>query len=502
MPETGASSANMSATVETPSPRKHTFPESASMHAHGASLTFSAFSPYKDSAPGRRIAPTDKWSQETWAQMKVALSETITKKSNHVHKTKAGGATAYQYAMPQRAVAMVQVPVAIQPPTGVVEEEIVEEDIDVMENIAIMEKMFVAKIAERDLMWQRQLQELQARISVLNVSSGDPCAQSEIARLRTQIEVMQKQIFVLTEAEGEHSSVRVKIQAELDAKLKAIESHLRVINELRMDLERKQETIASLELRLRLEAEEKEKLRREILDRNDQAVFDVALQRELSALVEEVSELKKEKICLLADVEGAQVHINRQQGIISLLQVKLAERDDLRIKASFDTTVTYVEGQKHEDVRSVSSEMKTIWIQETTEKYESKIKEIHVELDRRDLEIRRLRLELQESRNKEKDFASNFQQEQDNCHDIISKIKKSYEYLDKCIMVEPQAYRGRHNVWTEAIGTKKSASDTLTSLSTSATLPSPGTALSSPATLLPSPLEEPAGPFSRNWLER
>lgn len=332
------------------------------------------------------------------------------------------------------------------------EKEVIEEETR-EQMIASVQHLFNAKLAERDAMWQRQLNEMQARMTVLSthVNAGDPCAQAANARLKVQIDALENRLSLLMQEQGEADKCKVELKSLLDAKVRSIENHMLTINQLRDGQERHQEEIRILQEQLDHERKDKQKLIHDAAEKKEQAIMDVTLQGQVQALTEEIAELKQERQQLLASADGAQVHIQRLEGIVSLLQVKLAESADQQVQACFDTGVKEMEFEE-----SRIQELKATWTQEITERHETEIKEIYGQLEQRDHHIQQLVVCLEEAKRKELSLECKNQKEKDNCHAIIAKIKKSYEYLDKCIMVDPNADRRQQAAYAEALVMKES----------------------------------------------
>lgn len=414
------------------------------------------------------VKPAEAFSAEAWSEIQAAMTQTMSKKKEvhkrEIHRREGHTSPTSPYRvveaeMPMMQMAMVPMPMPI--PQQQQTEVEVDETVTIDETMNIMtEKMkhlWEAKIAERDFMWQREIQELQARVSVLSmhVSSNDPVLQSENAGLREQIRTLEENLLKFHQEESRSVRAIAEYEAKIASFQASIETKEVLIFRLEEDLKRRNSEVRELNVKIDEERKERLALYDSVANSKEQAVITESISIELQTKCQAIAELERVKIALEAELEGAQVHIQRLQGIVSLLQVKIAERDDIRVKAAFDVSTVSIEQKKVEVFQE--EEVRERVTREIEERFEAKtlVYEEMISTKKRELETLQLRLE-EESVRHQKELQIQLEIERAQWQAQIHEIKKSYEYLDKCIMVDPQNYSSSHSALSAAYAMKQS----------------------------------------------
>lgn len=405
-----------------------------------------------------KLKSTEAFSDEAWSDLSSAMSESVRKKTTHSKMqrsaSRSGGISGYPSTLsPEKAAdvgmqgmltQMPSMPMMTQVAMVPMQQSQMECDTDevvveetyklVMESI---KPVWESKLAERECHWQSVLQQMQARMSVLSMhmNANDPALQSQIARLQQQIAALEDRIRCLMQQGGEQKQRALELTALLAGRDQIAQQLELVVGELQTDLIRTKKELEEAKEQLALERKQKEDFFAAVVEKREQGIIDQSCHEHSKALCQEIADLSAHNACLADEAEGAKVQIERLQGIVSLLQVKVAERDDIRVQSCFNLEERF--NNVHDDEFRALRES---WTAQVSEKYEAEISQAQRQVAERDQELESLRLALETSRRNEQIAEQRVQHEKEECGATVRKIKESYSYLDKCIMMDPSTF--------------------------------------------------------------
>lgn len=362
-------------------------------------------------------------------------------------------------AMPMSMMPMMQMPamptvptIPTMPAVPVVEDEVVEEEIIVEEQAAehleSLRQIWDVKIAQRDGQWQAVIQEMQARMAVLSMHthSKDSSFECEIARYKQQIENLEATVGVLEEDKAESHRIHVELKSKwecCEGRYTNLEKLYKQVTDDYTKLKRDYDSVHESKLELYKTVNEKKDFVKWSIDAEHEAIRKTNI------------ELSTRASNMEAEIDGDRVHIERLQGIISLLQVKLAERDDARVQEAFSQEIVFAESTKSrvivEDTVTVSGsgisdlEIEARIASQVMERVRIETYETEMKVAKKEKQILELRAELDKVKIIEDKYKLELQRLRDEHLLELERVKESYRYLDTVIRVDPSAYEYRHS---------------------------------------------------------
>lgn len=324
---------------------------------------------------------------------------------------------------------------AVQDNVEEFDEVIVQENSERM--FESLKQVWDAKIAQRDAQWQAVIHEMQARMSVMSMHthSQDSSLQCEIARLKHQVTCLEQTIVVQELEKGDLLKCKLELTAVRDGLLLREGELKRLLQEMKMEYERLTMEYERVQKELALALSAKVKLIEQFTEKDTS--MELSLDVETEGIRTKNVEFIAEISMLKADLQGSMVHIERLQGIISLLQVKLAERDDLKVQAAFSQEIVFSEQKEARVVEVRDLEIET---RIETQVKERVTREIHV----KEQEIIELRAKLEKVTHIEETHHYQLRLMREEHMRELEKVKMSYKYLDDVIRVDPGSYDFKH----------------------------------------------------------